>query len=180
MLQSYTALNYTIIRYADVLLMAAECEVEVGSIEKAREYVNMVRSRAANSDGFVKRDDGSNAANYQITAYELDFTSYSALIQQSLGVSISPKDLARLVVQFERKLELAMEGHRFYDLVRWGVDQTEINQYLAYEHGAGRLPNTLPASGAYKDFHKYLPIPQPQLDLVNVGGEVNVTQNPGY
>ncbi|MFM1914016.1 MAG: hypothetical protein RIR51_1869 [Bacteroidota bacterium] len=174
----YTALNYTIIRYADVLLMAAECEVEVGTLEKAREYVNMIRTRAANSEGFVKNSNGTNAANYVINTYSVDFPTYAGLIQASLGITITPKDLARLVVQFERKLELAMEGHRFYDLVRWGTDVVEINAYLGYEHGAGRLPNTLPGSGAYLPKHRLLPIPQAEIDLVNGSGTATITQNP--
>ena len=72
-----------------------------------------------------------------------------------------------------------MEGHRFYDLVRWGTDVTEINNYLDYESGAGRLPNTLPKKGAYQAKHALLPIPQSEIDLVNKK-ETILTQNPGY
>ena len=42
----FNAMNFNIIRYAQVLLWAAECEVEVGNPEKAKEYVNMIRQRA--------------------------------------------------------------------------------------------------------------------------------------
>ena len=52
----YTALNFPIIRFADVLLMAAEAEIEAGSLEKAREYTNMVRRRAANPEGYVMQN----------------------------------------------------------------------------------------------------------------------------
>jgi hypothetical protein len=61
----YTAINYTIIRFADILLMAAEAEYEVGSPEKAREYVNHVRARAADPAGWVMKG-GSPAADYVI------------------------------------------------------------------------------------------------------------------
>ncbi|MDH5599019.1 MAG: RagB/SusD family nutrient uptake outer membrane protein, partial [Cyclobacteriaceae bacterium] len=64
-----SSLNYNLIRYADVLLMAAEAEVEAGSLTTARTYVNEVRARAGNSAGFVKNDDGSDAANYVVDVY---------------------------------------------------------------------------------------------------------------
>ncbi|MHA8065954.1 RagB/SusD family nutrient uptake outer membrane protein [Aquirufa sp. ROCK2-A2] len=158
----YTALNYTVIRFADVLLMAAECEVEVGSLAKAQEYVNLIRTRAANSAGFVKRG-AADAANYNISTYSSAWTDKAA---------------ARKAVQFERKLELAMEGHRFFDLVRWGTDIAEINAYLKYEAAPGRLPNTLGGS-TYEAKHAILPIPQAEIDLVNVKDKI-ITQNSGY
>ncbi len=155
----YTALNYPIIRFADVLLMAAECEVEANNLEKAREYVNMVRARAANPASFVQQDGGV-AANYVISTYNDAWTDQA---------------VARKAVRFERKLELAMEGHRFYDLVRWGEDLKEINAYLDYE--SKFLPNTLPKGGAYQAKHALLPLPQGQIDLL--GADV-LKQNPGY
>src|SRR5690606_18007429 len=92
----YMALNFMIIRFADVLLMAAECEVEAGSLEKALEYVNLVRARAANSAGWVQNQAGNgNAANYVIGQY----------------TSFTSQDDAREKVRFERKLELPLEGH---------------------------------------------------------------------
>ncbi|MCP9770090.1 RagB/SusD family nutrient uptake outer membrane protein [Lacihabitans sp. LS3-19] len=152
----YTALNVTVMRFADILLMAAECEVEVGSLEKAREYVNMIRTRAAKT---VVMNDGAPAANYKIKNYESPWTD---------------KTVARAAVRFERKLELAMEGHRFFDLVRWGSDVTDINNYLKYE--SQFLPNTLGGS-TYQAKHALLPLPQGQIDLV--GADV-LKQNPGY
>lgn len=156
----YTALNYTVIRYADVLLMAAECEVEIGSLEKARGYVNQIRTRAANKDGFVMKG-GAPAAKYVISTYDAAWTDKAA---------------ARTAVQFERKLELSGEGHRFYDLVRWGTAETEINNYLTYESAAGRLPGTL-GGAKYQAKHAFLPIPQAQIDLV---GTDILKQNTGY
>ena len=157
----YTALNFTIIRWADVLLMAAECEVEVGDLNKARGYVNQVRARAANPAGFVTKG-GAPAAKYVITTYDSPWTD---------------KESARSAVRFERKLELSGEGIRFYDLVRWGVAEKEVNAYLAYEGGAGRLPNTLGGSKFTAGKHELLPIPQSQIDLL--GADV-IKQNPGY
>ena len=155
----YTALNITVLRFADVLLMAAECEVEIGSLTKAQEYVNMIRNRAANPASFVTQG-GSPAAKYVIKPYAGTWTD---------------KNIARNAVRFERKLELAMEGHRFYDLVRWGTDVTDINAYLKYE--SQFLPNTLGAGATYQAKHALLPIPQGQIDLI---GTDILKQNPGY
>ena len=156
----YTAINVNIIRFADVLLMAAEAEVEVGSLEKAREYVNLVRARAANPASFVKRSSGENAANYVIDIYKTAWTS---------------KDVARAATRFERKLELSGEGHRFFDLVRWGTAATEINAYLTYE--SKKLGGALGGSTFTANKNEYLPLPQDQVDLV---GKDILIQNPGY
>ena len=154
----YTAINYTVIRFADVLLMAAEAEVEAGTLEKAREYVNMVRARAANPDGFVKRGSAP-AAKYVISTYKTAWTD---------------KEAARAAVRFERKLELNLEGHRFFDLVRWGVAEKELNAYLTFESKelTGALGNTKFAAK-----YELLPIPQSQIDLQ--GADV-LKQNPGF
>jgi len=154
----YTAINYTVIRFADVLLMAAEAEVEAGTLEKAREYVNMVRARAANPDGFVKRGSAP-AAKYVLSTYKTAWTD---------------KEAARAAVRFERKLELNLEGHRFFDLVRWGVAEKELNAYLTFESKelTGALGNTKFAAK-----YELLPIPQSQIDLQ--GADV-LKQNPGF
>lgn len=156
----YTAINVNIIRYADVLLMAAEAEIEVGSLEKAREYTNLVRQRAANPASFVKRSTGENAANYVISTYKTAWTS---------------KDLARTAVRFERKLELSGEGHRFFDLVRWGTAEKEINAYLSYE--SKKLSGALGGAKFTPNKNEYLPLPQDQVDLL---GKDVLIQNPGY
>jgi tetratricopeptide (TPR) repeat protein len=155
----YSAINYNIIRFADVLLMAAEAEIEVGSLETARTYINQVRTRAANASFWVKGSDGSNAANYVISNYTTPFAD---------------KVAARTAVQFERKLELSGEGHRFYDLVRWGNASTVLNAYLAYESQKLALGYAGAKFTAGKD--EYLPIPQVQMDLQ----QGIFKQNPGY
>ena len=155
-------LNYTIIRYADVLLMAAEAEIEVGSIETARQYINLVRARAALST--VKKDDGTNAANYIIGQYTTAFAN---------------KDEARKAVRFERKLELGMEGHRFFDLVRWGVAAETINgEYLSKE--TVRRPTTLNGVSFQKGKHEYQPIPIFAVTQSVKDGQPTLKQNPGY
>lgn len=157
--RGYAVMNYTIIRFADVLLMAAEAEVEAGSLEKAREYVNMVRTRAANPASWVTKG-GKPAANYVISNYTTPWTD---------------KAVARKAVYFERKLELSGEGHRFFDLVRWGIAATELNAYLTYE--AKILTTKFGGAKFTAGKNEYLPIPQSQIDIQ--GTDV-LKQNPGY
>ena len=160
--KGYTANNIKLIRYADVLLMAAECEVEIGSAEKAREYVNLIRARAANPAGWVKNDDGSNAANYVIGLYNTPWTD---------------KDAARKAVRFERRIELGMEGHRFFDLVRWGVAAAEKNAYFAKE---STKRTYLIGANFTAGVDEYVAIPFKALTLSAVGGTETLKQNPGH
>jgi hypothetical protein len=148
--------NQTIIRYADLILMAAECEVEVGSLTKAQDYVNLVRERAAKSSTVM---DGSKpAANYNISTYSGTWTD---------------KAEARTAVRFERQLELAMEGHRFYDLVRYGIADAVINAFTAKE---SKIRTHLAGSTFRKGKDEYLPIPE---FVINQSGGT-IKQNPGY
>jgi len=153
----YTGLNIMIIRLSDVLLMAAEAEIEAGDIEKARSYVNMVRERAMNSK--IMRADGTMAANYTIGTYTSPWAD---------------KELARKAVRMERMLELGMEGHRFYDLVRWNIAQQELDYYFALD---GQILAAALGGSKYSDKYKFVPIPQDQIDLV--GPEILI-QNPGF
>ena len=155
--QTYNALNISIIRFSDLLLMAAEAEVELGNLGQALTYVNRVRTRASNATDFVTAA-GKPAANYKIELY----------------TSFPTAEYARSAVRFERKLELGMEGYRFYDLVRWGTDVTEINNYLKYD---SKYLNSTIGGAVYQIKHRLLPIPQGQIDLV---GKDILTQNPDY
>jgi hypothetical protein len=168
-----TANNYTLIRFADVILMLAECEVETGGLERARELVNLVRARAANNAGWVK--DASTpsgfAAEYKVGIYTSPWTSQAD---------------ARAAVRFERKLELGMEGHRFFDLVRWGVAATEINRILDYNSGKSNPAinnkrNYLINADFTANKNEYFPIPQSAIDRsTTTDGTIRIKQNPGY
>jgi hypothetical protein len=159
-----TSTNYKIIRFADVLLMAAEAEIDGGgSLETARSYVNRIRERAARPATFVKDSVGNNAANYVIGLYNTPWTD---------------ANVARQAVRFERKLELGMEGHRFFDFVRWGVADVELNAFLNYEKP--KLSAGYGSATFTKGKNEYFPIPQDQIDLHTTGGSSTLQQNPGY
>ena len=154
----------------------------MGTMDKAQEYVNMVRQRAANPAGLLKGkligyepdeedpsqldfnkpilDTAQYAANYVINTYDEPFVS---------------QEMALAAIRFERKLELALEGHRFYDLLRYGVVAEAVNDYIDYEEDF--LPNQLGGAVFTPEQDEYLPIPQDQIDLQ--GSDI-LTQNPGY
>jgi starch-binding outer membrane protein, SusD/RagB family len=158
--RGYAVMNYTIIRFADVLLWAAEAEIESnGDLTKARDYINQVRKRAADPSTWVKKG-GTDAAKYVISEYP------AAGWDQAT---------ARKALRFERKLELSGEGHRFFDLVRWGVAATELNAYLAYE--SKLLVTKFGGAKFTAGKNELLPIPQTQIDVT--GADI-LAQNPGY
>jgi hypothetical protein len=172
----YTAINVNLIRFADIILWAAECEVEVGSLDNAQADVNMIRNRAAIKGGFVFKykdpskpllgvDTTKPAANYFIKPYAAGY--FAGLGQAG----------ARKYVQFERRLELAMEGHRFFDLVRWGTAATELNAYVSKEVGYGY---NLMAGAVFKPTSIYFAIPQGEIDASTIAGKPTLIQNPGY
>jgi starch-binding outer membrane protein, SusD/RagB family len=147
----WTANGYRLIRYADILLLLAECQIETGDLDGARTNVNLIRARAANAAGFVKEADGTtNAANYVISQYP------------GTGAPFDTKDNALKALRFERKLELGMEGHRFFDLQRWGNAQTELNRILTFEK---TVRATLYGSAAVGPEDLNYPIPQAQIDI---------------
>jgi hypothetical protein len=158
--RGWTAINQPLMRFADLLLMAAEAEVEAGSLNKARDYVNLVRARAANPATWVKRADGTDAAKYVISQYTADWTS---------------KDAANTAIRMERKLELSGEGHRFFDLVRWGVAEPVLNAYLQFD--GAKLVTALGGAVFTANQDELYPIPQAQIDIQ--GADI-LRQNPGY
>ena len=84
------------------------------------------------------------------------------------------KDYARKALRFERKLELAMEGERFFDLVRWGAAEEVLNSYFSTEKATRTYITDETKFVAGRD--EYLPIPQAQINFS--GGLYE--QNPGY
>ena len=132
--------NYQMMRYAEVLLIAAEAAAELGNPSEAAQYVNMVRERARNGDG-------------------------------TSTPSASPADISSASVADvleERRLELAFEQKRWYDIVRRRMGD-EVFGPNGFEQEFQGTKNFNPA-------RDYL-LPIPPLEISN---NPNLTQNPGY
>jgi len=85
---------------------------------------------------------------------------------------------ARAAVRAERRLELAMEGQRFFDLRRWGGSDTVITNYLATEKT--RIGYLSLAATYTLPQYLFYPIPSTQIELSKVGSECKLVQNPGW
>ncbi len=147
--------NYRLIRFAAILLWRAEIAVEENDLNKALELVNKVRNRAKKGC-VVKMKNGKPAASYRIGTYP----------------AFPDQDYARRAVRFETRLEFGMEGHRFFNLVRWNIADSVINNYLQKESDKRSF---LRNAGFVPDKNEYFPIPSEILRLND-----RMKQNPGY
>lgn len=167
---SSSAKNYHVIRYADVLLLYAECCIHDGDLETAREMINQVRMRAANSyvaanettQGSFTFDDKVNgktvsgtAANYRLGLYTTPFAS---------------AEEATKALKRERRAELGMEGHRWFDLARWGEVGTVLNNFVTYEN------QYLNKYSAYDSKWVMFPIPNSEIQTA----EGRIVQNASW
>ena len=159
-----SGLNFILIRYADILLLKAEALIEqaTGSnaatdnnLVEARNIINQVRQKAARSiDGsYTPVDLDPSKADYYVGLYPDDWDGNLAWT----------KDRARMAVRMERRLELAMEGQRWFDLVRWGTVVETVNKYMQEE--ATLRPYYKDASVTQDEI--YLPIPISQIENSN-------------
>ena len=154
--------NIDILRYDDLLLIKAEALIQLGQQAAALPIINQIRTRAANSTAWLKDINGNNISNYNIATY-----------QDGVNINWTQAN-AFLALQWERRLEFAMESPRFFDLVRWGIAAQTLNAYIAIE----KTRHTFLASAAFTQGRdEYLPIPQAQINLVPQGVYV---QNHGY
>ena len=190
------SVNIHIYRYADMLLLLAEAEVEAGVLENARAIVNQIRARA----GQVAQGCGSGAdavadsvlkATYPICQADDRIAvplNQSATVDSlttpwavyRIGLYATPwidQVFARTAVRFERRLELAMEGQRFFDLRRWAVADQVINDYLLVERNRRAY---LVSAQVFSARHSLYPIPAIQIELSRVGTEERLVQNPGW
>jgi starch-binding outer membrane protein, SusD/RagB family len=171
--QLRNAINYCIIRYPDVLLFAAECEARVGSLANARDLVNQVRNRmvqnADNVNNRVKLVDGvTDAANYLIGLYPSDGSAADAF---------KTREGALDAILYERTLELGLEGHRFYDVQRFGKGEEEFNGFLEF---MGQYFDWMTETEYTEVPDAYCPIPRTAIDNSQVEGKATLTQNTGY
>ncbi len=168
-----SANNYRYMRLDMIILWLAEVEVEIGSLERARELINQIRERASNPAGFVPnatqgadRNDftivDGEPANYEISQYNVPFPDQAT---------------ARKAVRFETRLEFAMEGHRFWDLVRWGIAAETLNAYIASE---SQHRSYLAGKTFTKNKNEYFPIPSQAIDRSSLDGVPTLTQDPAY
>ena len=153
-----TAKNYDILRYDDILLMQAEAYIELGQQDKALPIINQLRRRAAASTGKLKNIDGSFPSKYNIKEYT--------------GAAWT-QNYARKALEWERRLEFATEGARFFDLVRWGIAEQTLNAYISVEKTRRTFLSTAKFTAGRDE---YLPIPQSEITFTNG----LYKQNPGY
>ncbi|MDR0618749.1 MAG: RagB/SusD family nutrient uptake outer membrane protein [Bacteroidales bacterium] len=137
--ETRSPINIKLIRYADVLLMYAEACNELGDIAGATATLNYLRS--------VRRSECANPAT-QLP--DFPYGSYG-----------SNQNDMRLALRHERRVELAMEGHRWFDIVRWGIAKQVMDDYKQNETAAVQAE-----MGTFvKGKNEYFPLPQYELDL---------------
>lgn len=141
--------NWQLIRFADVLLWRAEALIESGRKDEALPLINRVRERAAASTSRLKLANGQPTSNYRALPYTIGVNTTWSLAE------------ARQALQWERRLEFAMEGGRFFDLVRWGIAAEYLNAYFASESSKRTY---LQSAHFEKGRDEYLPIPTNQIN----------------
>jgi len=139
-------LNYKVIRYSDVLLMFAEAACETNDLDAAKNALEMVRARARGTDPSI-----------------LPEFPYGSYTDDQAGL--------RTAIRHERRIELAMEGQRFFDLVRWGIAEQVMNSYMDGESPTVKGYMTPFVSGK----HELFPIPEIERNL-----NPKLEQNPNY
>jgi hypothetical protein len=185
-----------IFRYADLLLLAAEAEVEAGTLTRAAQLVNLVRARAgktaqgcgATAGEVVTRFPacGTTAA---LQPMAIPLVAASATLDTlvtpwayyKIGMYPVPfpsQAYARQAIHYERRLELAMEGQRFFDLRRWPGSDTTIARFVNKEKT--RIPYLSLAAAYTLPQYQYYPIPSVQIELSKVGGQCMLQQNTGW
>jgi starch-binding outer membrane protein, SusD/RagB family len=201
------SVNIHLFRYADALLLLAEAQVETGDLAGAMANVNLVRARAGvTAQGCGKGSDAATQAAL-VAAYPLcgsdsrmavplnctasgactpDSTIKWAVYKVGQYTTFPSVAYAREAVRTERRLELAMEGQRFFDLRRWGLAYAAaaINGYINGEGGGMEKSSArrLYKAGAepFIARHLFYPIPSLEISLSKIGGTARLAQNPGW
>ena len=156
-------MNDYVLRYTDVMLMRAEALIELGRLQDARTIINDIRQRAKNS---IKKHIEYAADQCEIALYPESY--------------FQDKETARKCLRWERRLEMGMEGSRFFDLRRWGIASETLNNYFKSE--AKDVYDGQPYAEYYKDANftpgknEFWPVPYNQLYYI----PGLYTQNKGY
>ena len=143
-------MNHIVLRYADVLLMRAEALIQLndGRISEAIDLINELRARAKQSTSVISDYETTYGAHLNVEPYSGTYSQTDAL----------------KMLKFERRVELAMESDRFFDLVRWGEACDVLTKYYAEEADNCSIYT----SAAFtKNKHEYLPIPFAQMSASN-------------
>lgn len=170
----YNGVNARMVRLAHIILWRAEVAVEENDLDGARLLVNQIRNRAKTSTPVMglcssTSNLGTNpvvdwtkpAANYMVEPYPVGAPAFANQVE------------ARKAVRMEIQLEFATEGHRFFDLRRWGIANTVLNDYIARDRLFRSFMNDAVYNPTQDD---YWPLPQDQVDL-----QAGVlTQDPAY
>lgn len=145
-----TPMNHIVLRYADVLLMRAEALIQLndGRIQVAIDLINRVRNRAKASTAMIANYPSVYGVRYDVEPYYGTFTQEEALKR----------------LKFERRVELAMESDRFFDLVRWGEAESVLNAYYAAEADVCAIYSNAHFT---KNKNEYLPVPFAQISASN-------------
>lgn len=146
-----SALNYCIIRYSDIVLLKAEALIEQNKqLDEARTLINDVRKKAQRSiDGnYTPQDLDPFNANYNVGLYPSEGWT---------------QEYARKAVRMERRLELAMEGNRWFDLLRWNTAVSTVNAYMQSE----KRYHTYYAGNSISEDELYFPVPYEEVNNSN-------------
>ena len=145
-----SSMNRIVFRYADVLLMRAEALAQLGRTAEAIALVNQVRTRA---QGMM--------TNSVVSGYPVKYGVHYAV--GTYNGSYSKAEALR-IVKMERRLELALESERFFDLVRWGDAAAVINKFYTTE---GTTMSFLSGAVFTADKNEYVPVPYEQISASN-------------
>lgn len=160
-----SANNFRRLRLDHVILWLAECEIETnGDLNRAKDLVNEIRTRAMNSNRVTYTQDDIDVfeSTYPDDAGKFVAGEEAANYNIGLYTSFPDADYARKAVRMEQRLEFGMEGVRYFDLVRWGIAGDVLQNYINVESTRmGHLQNKVFTKGV----DEYLPVPQEQIDL---------------
>lgn len=146
-----SAKNRDVIRYDDMLLWRAEALIELEREGEALPIINSIRQRAARSTTLLVNVDGKKTGKFVVEEY-----------RPGINCPAWDKDFATKALRWERRLEMALEGYRFFDLVRWGIAEETVNAYFSVEKNRRQYLNEAKFT---KNRDEYFPIPKAQIDF---------------